>query len=428
MNAIIKNASIQLITLLFATGGLLLAGGGTAMAQENCNVERDVKVSGFRNETVYNRLQDSYEDISEENWNKAANDLNGLLERTSVDYELAVVHQALAQVEWARERFDSALRHFERAVELNALPNSTHFALMYQIAQLYYMQERYDDALQRLDMWFCTAPQENITEAAYVLQASIYAQKPDHRNALKAINTAIEMSDNPKEQWYQLKLSMHFELEQFPQAADTLEVMINRWPDKKQYWTQLSSIYMKLKQDQQALSVMKLAHRRGMLESESEWKRLANLYQFLDIPYKAAETMQEGIERGVVSASAKNWEQVANAWYAAEELERSLSAYESASGASNDGEIDLRRGYILVDLERWEPARQALSAAINKGGLEERKIADAWLLKGMSELQLGNYGQARQDLNRATRFSKTASAARQWLNYIDEQQSARQAP
>ncbi len=59
---------------------------------------------------------------------------------------------------------------------------------------------------------------------------------------------------------------------------------------------------------------------------------------------------------------------VADTWYAAEEMENALLAYEMAGKASTEGEIDLRRGYILVDLERWEPAIEALEAALEGPG------------------------------------------------------------
>ena len=412
---------------LAAVIGMAFMPADGALAQENCNIERDIKVAGFKNETTYNRLQKVYDDISEENWAKAGQELNNLLNRSKEPYELAVIHQALAQVEWAQERFDASLRNFEKAVELNSLPNSTHFSLMYQIAQLYYTNERYDEALDRLDKWLCQAPEDKIDSNVFVLQASIYAQKQDYRRALTSIDKAIGMSDSPKEQWYQLKLAMQFELERYPQAAETLEIMITNWPDNKTYWKQLTSIYLKLKQDSKALATMALVYRRGMLETEAEWKQLVTLYQTEDIPFKAGRVMEEGISKGVISGTAKNYEQLANVWYAAEELEKSLEAYERAGSASNNGEIDLRRGYILVDMERWQDAKAALTDAINKGGLSESERADAWLLKGMAGVELGQYGQAQQDLNRAMQFGKTRQAAQQYLNYMQEKQAAQQA-
>ena len=424
---ILNVTRISWIAGLTALVGLAFVPADVAWAQDQCNVEREIKVAGFKNETTYNRLQNVYDDISEENWSKAGQELNNLLNRSKEPYELAVIHQALAQVEWAQERFDSSLRHFEKAVELNALPNSTHFSLMYQIAQLYYMNERYDEALRRLDMWLCQAPEDKIDENVYVLQASIYAQKKDYRSALSSINKALEIADNPKEQWYQLKLAMQFELERYPQAAETLEIMITNWPDNKTYWKQLTSIYLKLKQDSKALATMALVYRRGMLESEAEWKQLVTLYQTEEIPFKAGQVMEEGISKGVITRNAKNYEQLANVWYNAEELEKSLEAYEKAGSAASNGEIDLRRGYILVDMERWQDAKAALTSAINKGGLKEGERADAWLLKGMAGVELGEYGQAQQDLNRAMQFGKTRQAAQQYLNYMQEKRAAQQA-
>ncbi len=186
------------------------------------------------------RLNKVYEDVAEEKYDEAYDVLKNMLDRAGRDtYLQAVLNQALAQVEWSRENYDASLAYFERAVELDTLPDQAHFTLMYQIAQLYFMQERYDESLEKLELWFCKVPEEEITSAAYVLQASIFAQKKDYAGALKAIDTAIAMDADPKESWYQLKLGAHYELEQYPQAAETLEVMISRWPDTKIYWIQL---------------------------------------------------------------------------------------------------------------------------------------------------------------------------------------------
>ncbi len=112
---------------------------------------------------------------------KLTRDLRKMLGRAGRDrYLQAILNQALAQVEWSRGNYDPALKYFETAVEIDALPDEAHFALMYQIAQLYFMKDRYDDALDRLDLWFCTVPPEKVTSAAYVLKASIHARQEDY--------------------------------------------------------------------------------------------------------------------------------------------------------------------------------------------------------------------------------------------------------
>ena len=85
---------------------------------------------------------------------------------------------------------------------------------------------------------------------------------------------------------------------------------------------------------------------------------------------------------------------IADAWYTSEEMEQALIAYEKAGAAALDGEIDLRRGYILIDMERWEDAKDALQKAIDKGGINERKVGDAHLMVGMAEFNLDNFDDA----------------------------------
>jgi len=414
--------AMKTLMVMAATLALLALTTGAVFAQaDQCHVQRKAGTQAL-DELTWKQLNAIYEDVGEKLYDEAYKDLQKMLGRASRDrYLQAVVNQALAQVEWSRENFDSALRYFEKAVELDILPDQTHFSLMYQIAQLYFMKDRYDEALDKLDLWFCRVPEEKITSAAYVLQASIFARKLDYPGTLKAIGKAIAMDDDPQESWYLLKLAAHYELEQYPQSAETLEVMISKWPDKKIYWMQLSQIYFKLKQDEKALAVLALAYRQNLLDHKTDITYLSSLYSNLDVPFKSAEVLEKGIRDGIVPSNKNNWTAVADSWYAAEELEKALVAYHEAGKAADDGNIDLRRGYILIDLERWPEALEALGRALDKGGLNDRKTGEAYLLRGMAQFNLGNFDSASTDWGRAGRYDKTRDAARQWLNHLREE-------
>lgn len=402
-----------------------LAAGNQARAQaDQCGVERHVP-TGTLDEPTWNRLNKAYDLVGKEEYDDAMEQLEYVRNRARSDYLKAVVAQAIAQVDWAKGNYDDALKEFELAVQLNALPDQTHFALMYQIAQLYYMQERYDEALQRLDLWFCKSPPDKITALAYVLQGSIYAQKEDWKNVIKSMDKAISMDENPKESWYQLKLAAQFQLSDWSAARDTLKVMITKWPSKKDYWLQLSNTYFKLEDDDNALSVIALAYRKNMLNKQSDLLYLSNLYSYRDVPYKAAEVLQKGIEDGIVEPSEKYWTMIADAWYAADELEKSLHAYEEAGKMAKDGKIDLRRGYILVDLERWEDAREALTKALDKGGITDRQTGEAYIMKGMAEFNLGNWDQASTNWGRASHYKTAKAAAQQWMNALKDERARR---
>ena len=401
--------------------------GTAAFAQAGCGVERDVTPKPL-DEQTWKRMNDIYEDIGDENYDTAYQKLISMEERArGSDYLKAIIQQLLGQVQWAREDFDSALKYFEEAVRMDALPDNTHYSLMYQIAQLYYMKERYNDALKSLDVWFCKAPAEKIKSSAWVLKASIYAAQENWREVIPAIEQAISMEEEPKEAWYTLKLAAHFELEQKPEARDTLKILIKHWPGKKVYWVQLSNIYFQLEDDAEALAVIALAHRKGLLDKQTDYLYLSNLYSLREVPYKSAAVLEEGIEKGIVEASEKHWTMVADSWYNAEEMEKALVAYEKAGTAAEDGKIDLRRGYILIDMERWDDARDALQAAIDKGGISERQTGEAHLMVGMAEFNLGNYDDASAAWGRASRFDSARKSAEQWMAHLREER-ARNAP
>lgn len=404
----------------------LLAAPAPARAQAaNCDEERDVTPRAL-DELTWKQLNSAYELVGEEEYDEAYERLQVLLGRASRDkYLQAVLSQALAQTEWSRKNYDAALQYFEQAVELDTLPDQTHFALMYQISQLYFMKDRFQEALDALELWFCKVPEKEITSHAYVLKASIYARMDDYANVLPAIDQAIQMDENPQESWYQLKLASHYELEQFPQAAQTLEILISKWPAKKVYWTQLSQIYYKLKQEDKALATMALAYRNDLLDNQADLLYLASLYSGADIPYKSALVMEKGIRDGLIEPTQSHWTMVAESWYAAEELQKSLTAFKEAGQASSDGELDLRRGFILTDLEDWGAALEALNAALRKGGLSETRMGEAYLLRGMAQFNLGDFDAASADWGRASRYEKTRSAAQQWINHLAEERRRR---
>ena len=412
----------KLIAVATLAIALLALTGSTVFAQASeCGKKRNVGNKAL-DESTWNQLNRVYEDVGDKRYDKAYEQLQKMLHRAGrATYLRSVLNQALAQVEWSRENYDPALEYLEKAVELNALPDQAHFAMTYQIAQLYFIQERYREALDKLELWLCHSPRDKITSSAFVLKASIYAQQGEYAESLKAIDRAIEKDDDPKERWYQLKLGSHYELEQYPQTAQTLELIISRWPQKKTYWTQLSQIYLNLKQDEKALAVIALAYRIGLLDKQGDIIYLSSLYSNSEVPFKAALVLEKGIEDGLVASTRNHWTAVADSWYAAEEMENSLVAYESAGKASEDGMIDLRRGYILVDLERWPDALNALNDTLGKGSLTEQKTGEAYLLRGMIQFNLGNFDSASADWAEAGRFDRVRDAAEQWMNHLREE-------
>ncbi|RFF27748.1 MULTISPECIES: tetratricopeptide repeat protein [unclassified Wenzhouxiangella] len=419
-----KMANTVVLSTLFLLSDQSLA--QETVAGYECGVERDVSAGGLT-ERTYNRLSDVYEQIGEEQYEEAFPALESLLERNERDdYASATIVQAMAFVRAQQERYQEAIDLFQRAIDLNRLPNNQHYEMILQVAQLHYTLERHQDALDQLDIWFCVTPDDQQNKVTvWVMKASIHAQIEEFRNAIEAIDRAIALSDEPKENWYQLKLGMHFELEKFNEATEVLKILLRMSPDKKDYWVQLASVYAQLDRNRDSMAVLSLAHRKGLLERETEYLQLASLQQEFDFPRKAAEVLQEGLEQGIIENTGQNWEMAGGAWYEARELEKALEAYEEAGAQSDDGEIDLQRAFILSDQERWEEAEEALSRAVDLGGLSDNQTGNAWLLLGTARYNLGNIDGAMDAFNEATDYGKVETAAREWMNHIRTEDSRR---
>lgn len=419
-----KTANTIILSALFVLSGQVLA--QETVAGYQCGAERDVP-AGTYSERTYNRLSDAYELIGEEQYTEAMSALESLLERNErEDYAAATIMQAMAFIHAQQERYREAIDLFQRAIDRNVLPNNQHYEMILQVAQLYYTLERYQDALDQLDIWFCVTPDDQQNKVTvWVMKASIHAQIEEFRKAIDAIDRAIALSDDPKENWYQLKLGMHFELDEFNEAAEVLQILLRMNPEKKDYWLQLASVYSQLDRNRDSVAVLSLAHRKGLLQRQSEYLQLASLQQEFDFPRKAAEVLQEGLEKGVIENTRRNWEMTGGAWYEARELERALEAYERAGAQSTDGEIDLQRAFILTDQERWEEAEEALSRALDLGGLSDNQTGNAWLLLGTARYNLGDTDGAMDAFNEARDYGRVEDAAREWMNHIRNESSRR---
>jgi len=411
--------------LVIAAGSLLGGASHFAQAQTgsetlSCGEERNVN-PGLMTEQTFNRMNDAFEMIGEEKYEEAYEELENLGERRISDYERASVEQALGFITAQREQYQASIRHFGEAVRLNQLPNQTHFEMILQIAQLYNALERYDEALEQLDFWFCVSTEDAKKVAqVWVLRASLYVQKDEFREGVEAINQAIEIADDPEESWFRLKLGLLLELEEYRDAVDVAKVLIEINPNRKEYWSQLSGIYMELNENRNAMATLHLAYRRGLLDRGTEYSQLAGLLQQMEAPRLAAEVMQDGLEKGYVEQTANNWEMTAGAWYQARELGRSLDAYEQAGELSDSGKIDFQRASIMTAEENWEGVLSAATRALQKGDLTDSQEGSAHLLVGMAQFNLDNLDQAEQAFIRAANYGTLRTAAREWLNHIEQ--------
>lgn len=366
--------------------------------------------------------------LADEKYAEAKSGLTAMVNRSGVTgYVQAVIYQLLGHIDTLQGNYTGAAANFKKSIDIDAMPNTTHFGMMLQYAQLLMLNDDHAAGLKALDEYFAVV--DEIPSSAFAIKANAHAQLEQFREGKAAIKQAIQLEEKPKESWYQLLLAFHSELSEYREMSEVLETLITIAPNKKVYWMQLSSVYFTLKDDKKSLSILELANKKGLLEKEADYLQLFKMYSYNSIPYKAAETLQKALDGSKVESNFKNWKQVGAIWYEARELEKALKAYSEASKFATDGDMDLTRSYLYLDLEDWSNAIESINSALQKGGLDENKTGNAWLMLGMSHASLKNYQSARSAFNNAVKYNKSKNNAEQWLSHLTtlEQKAAQQA-
>ena len=355
--------------------------------------------------------------ITDKAYKAALTQLNSLTEDLKKGtYEEAVVLRLKASVYIQNEQYPKAIKILLQCKELDVLPDNQEQQLLINLGQLYLAEGQYQKAIDLIEVWLKDNP--NPTPGINALTASAYAQLRQHAKALTFISKAVKAAKNPVEGWLKLKLALHFQLQQYQPASKVLEQLVHLYPDKKIYWTQLSGVYIQLKDYKKALSVKHLAYQRGLITKSKEIVSIAHLFLFNEAPFKAAHLLEVALNQKEVKQTSENWELLANAWTLSQESDKAISALVIASKLADTGKLYKQLGHSYVESEQWQKAISALTKALKKGGIKRK--GDTYILLGMSYFELKDYPKATDAFNHAKqqKNKKSKKTAQQWIDYI----------
>lgn len=371
---------------------------------------------------IYKQLSQADRLIAKQDYAKARQKLEKILLKVSKNsYAQAIILRSLASLYALENKYQQATEYLEQALTSQVLTDVQQEESQLNLGQLYMAMEQYQKTLDILKPWLkkhadTTDPQVRI------LLANAHAQLQQYRQALPYIEHVIKQTKKPKASWLQLKLALHYELEEYSKAGKILRRLITLYPNEKNYWQQLASIYQQLKQYKSALTIKNLAYKQHFLDSETEIKQLFNLFLYNKQPYHAALLLAQALEAKNVKPTSANWELLANAWTHAKEYKQAINALEKASIVHEKGNLYIQLGRIYIEQEQWQEAIDAIKKAFKKGSLKQ--AGEAYILLGISYYETGKLKAANAAFTGALDDRKTRKSAQQWLNYITTKASS----
>jgi tetratricopeptide (TPR) repeat protein len=334
-------------------------------------------------------------------------------------YEAALVWRMRAYADASEEKYEDAVESYEQCLAQDALPKAAQQGTRFDVAQIYMMLERWDDAIRMFEVWFEAT--ESPSPLAYYMMAAAYYQAGKEEEAIEPARQAVELSDEPREPWLQLLLALYLDRKRYQESLPLVQQLVTRYP-KKAYWIQLAAVYYALEEDENSLAVQQLAYKQGLLTNNLELRRLAQMYLFHDLPYRAARVLEQGLTEEHIESDRDAWQLLGNSWLSAREYDRALDPMARAASLAEDGELYLRLGQIHIQREEWNEATAAVRKALEKG-LDEgpNTPCHGHLLIGVARYHQDNLGGARSSFVRALNCEKTQEMADRWIQYVERE-------
>ena len=410
--------------------------GAQAQAADGRSAEKKKKTRRVPtiSESIFKKLGEAQEMMDAKEYGLAEQFLKDMLNRSKKynGNELGNIHNMLGYIAFLKEDFKGAIYAYEQVLAQGEdITEGLEVTTLYTIAQLSFVVENYQNALDYMELWISKA--ENPGPEPRIFMGQVYYQMKDYPNALIQIQNGIriaqERGTKVKENWWALVAFLYYEKEDFQGYTDTMKILVRDFP-KRDYWIRLAGIYGQEGQERLQLNTLQAAYAGDYFESETDFTNLAGLLMQREAPYKAAKVLRDGLDREIVKRSARNLQSYGQAWQLAQEVDEAIPVFEEAAKLSDDGKIYERLAYLYMEDDQYKQCVTSAEGALDKGGL--RKLQTMYIVKGMCEFNQNKLKTARKSFvscrseSRKDKDNNNVRICAQWITFIDRE-STRQA-
>ena len=406
---------------LILVAGLLAFGTASAQSGE-ADAETDTtktKQAQAVSKEVYERIQKAQEMVDAKDYSGALRLLNGLYNPDKLtEYEQANVLNYIGFVYYNMDDIGNAIRTYERMLAIPTLEPQMAKQTTFTMAQLLTMEEQYGKALTTLNKWFTL--ETNPAPEPFILKAQILYNLNRYKEMIPAIENGMEVArqrgKEVKEDWWNLLNFAYFQEEDYRKVRDIQKILLQTWP-KARYWKSLAGAFTELGEDEKLIYAYDAAHTQGMLNKDTEFVTMAQLYLQAEVPYKAAVLLQEKMDAGVVAKTEKHYRLLSQAWTLAREDQKAIPALKAAAALAGDGELDQRLANAYLNIGEYSDCVTSANTALRKGGL--KNTDNAHISLGMCLYNLRRYADAKTAFRNAGKVPRSQRTANQWIRVID---------
>lgn len=375
------------------------------------------------NQAVARYLTRIHKYMEEEDWENAERELIQTARRyfkNEDSYERALINQLYGQFYALQRDYKSAIPWFEKALAKSRLPFAADLQVTYSLSQCYFQTGRYKDVIKTLENYRVKAAKrgQNMAPVQLMVLGIAYFQEADILNAYANISEANATATKLNEEWLQYEFALAVKLEKFDEAINVGQFLVFVNPEKKSYWKQLSGVYYGSESEELSLAGLELAYENDVLDKEKDYIDLARYFMYKELPIKAIDVLNDGINIKKVKQNRKNYEFLADAYFLSKDRVKGIDALIKAEAIEKDADLSYKIARFAFENEDWSKAITYFSQAKKQG--YEKYPGRLELLLGISYFEISKYEEALSFLNESMEFDSSSSAAEGWINYIKD--------
>lgn len=317
-----------------------------------------------------------------------------------------------------------AIADLEEAIRVGAITGADVQQTYYNMGQLMLQDNNIPRAKEYMLRWINSGARP--TRDQNWQMAIIFQKLDDYRGALPYAERVLQMDGaNASDQVIDFLIFLYDRTGNKVKKAQLLERKLAKNPRDKRTWEAIAGEFFQGGDERKAFEVQKAMYHAGLLTTEDELKRIVNFYNRFNAPFEAAKVLEKEINAGRISKTLENMELLANLYQVSREYDKAIPVIRQATQLARDGKMDERLGRSYFELQQYQNAIDALTAALNKGGLKEPGYA--WVLIGQSRYELENRAEAREAFRKATDFRDGRRAGNGWLNFMRAEEETAKA-
>jgi len=411
---------ITLKLVLMVLAGILAFGNASAQSgKADKNDKTKTRQAQAVSKEVYDRITKAQEMVDEDNFAGALKTLNSLYNPDKLtEYEQANVLNYIGFVYYNMDDFTSAIRTYNSLLRIPTLELQLAKQTTFTLSQLLTMEEQYSNALTMLDKWFIM--ETNPAPEPFILKAQLFYHLDRFQAMIEPIENAMRVArqrNKPvKENWYGLLNFAYYSTENYAKVRDIQKILLQSWP-KKRYWKSLAGAFTELGEDDKLIYAYDAAFTQGMLETESEFFTMAQLFLQAEVPYKAARLLEEKMQSGIMNKTEKNYRLLSQAWTLSMEDEKSIPALEAAAGLADHGELDARLANAYLNVGQYGNCVISAKTSIRKGNLKSPDHIQISL--GMCLYNQQKYTASKAAFKTAADAPRSRRTSQQWIRVIN---------